>query len=234
MICIFFNNPTATEQFQIIQRFPNIYGEKMKKIIYLFTFVAFLVAACSAAPRPTPDISAIVSSTLTAVAQSQQNNSEQAQPASTEVAPVGGLVVKPSDPSAVPGSDYFPPMGTMTGKLSYPSSFIPPMRVVVFTLDNAVIAYTDTAQNQGTYSFDLPEGTYHVIAYPYDPNAAVVPTAASTDTYAGGYTAAVPCGLSVDCTDHTLLNVTVVAGQTVEADPGDWYVPLGTFPPMPR
>jgi len=209
----------------------SIYGDKMKKIFYMFMLAASLVAACSSALQPTQDIDTIVSTTLTAVAQSQQDSSQQIQPTTTDVAPVGELVVKPSDPNAVPGSDYFPPMGTITGSLSYPSSFIPPLRVVVFALDNAVIAYTDTAQNQGTYSFDLPEGTYHVIAYPYDPNATVI---ATTETFAGGYTAAVPCGLSVDCPDHTLLNVTVVAGQTVEADPGDWYAPPGTFPPMPN
>ena len=206
----------------------------MKKNFYMFMLVPFLMVACSATSQPTQDIGAIVSSTLTAVAQSQQNNSQQAQDAPTGVPPVGGLVVKPSDPNATPGQDYFPPMGTITGKLSYPSSFIPPMRVVVFTLDNAVVAYTDTAMNQGSYSIDLPEGTYHVIAYPYDPTASVVATTTDNKTFAGGYTAAVPCGLSVDCTDHTLLNVQVAKGQTVHADPGDWYVAPGTFPPMPN
>jgi len=212
----------------------------MKKNIYMFVLVAFLAAACSAVSQPTQDVSSIVSSTLTAVAQSQQNSSQQAQPTTevqpqpmvTDVPPSGGLVVKPVDPNSTPGQDYFPPMGTITGKLSYPSSFIPPMRVVFFTLDNAVVAYTDTAQNQGSYSLDLPEGTYHVVAYAYDPNAGVTPTDGA-DNSAGGYTAMVPCGLSVDCTDHTLIDVTVVAGQTVNADPGDWYAPQGTFPPMP-
>jgi len=207
----------------------------MKKTLYLFVLVGFLMAACSATSQPTPDVETIVSSTLTAVAQSQQNNSQQAQPASTDVAPVGGLVVKPSDPNATPGQDHFPPMGTITGHLSYPSSFLPPMRVVFFTQDNAVVAYTDTGKNQGTYLIELPEGTYHVVAYTYDPNATVVATVENLDnSFGGGYTAAVPCGLSVDCTDHTLLNVTVVAGQTINADPGDWYAPPGTFPSMPQ
>jgi hypothetical protein len=30
------------------------------------------------------------------------------------------------------------------------------------------------------------------------------------------------------------LTITVVSGQTVSADPGDWYAPEGTFPPMPQ
>lgn len=205
----------------------------MKITISMFMLIAFLAAACSAAPQPTPDINVIVSSTLTAVAQSQQNNSQQAQPASTNVPPVGDLVVKPSDPNATPGQDYFPPMGTVTGRLSYPSSFLPPMRVAFFSLTDGSISYTDTARDQGTYSMELPKGIYHIVAYAYDPNATVVATATSTDSFGGGYTAAVSCGLTVDCTDHTLLEVTVTAGQTANADPGDWYAPPGTFPPMP-
>lgn len=207
----------------------------MKKTLYLFMLLGFLMAACSATSQPTEDVGVIVSSTLTAVAQQQGTSQAQAtEPAPADVSPSGGLVVKPSDPNTTPGQDYFPPMGTITGHLSYPSSFIPPMRVAIFNLDNTVIAYTDTGKNQGTYSIELPEGTYHVVAYPYDPNATVVATTTTTGTFAGGYTAAVPCGLSIDCTDHTLLDVNVVAGQTVTADPGDWYVSMDTFPPMPH
>jgi hypothetical protein len=44
----------------------------------------------------------------------------------------------------------------------------------------------------------------------------------------------VPCGLKVGCTDHTLIDVTVVSGQiTSGADPKDFYAEPGTFPPPP-
>jgi len=206
----------------------------MKITPYLLALLVILTTACSAIPRPTEDISAIVNSTLTAFAQQQGNaQASRQQPVATDIPPSSPLVVNPTDPDATPGYDYFPPKGTITGSLSYPSSFIPPMRVVVFNLNNELVAYTDTTQNQGTYTFDLPEGIYHVVAYPYDQNAAGVSTT-NTDTFAGGYTAAVPCGLSVNCTDHSLLNITVVAGQTANADPGDWYAPPGSFPPMPN
>ena len=47
----------------------------------------------------------------------------------------------------------------------------------------------------------------------------------------GSYSKAVPCGLSVDCTDHSLIPVTVNAGQDVTGiDACDWYGP----PPLPR
>jgi hypothetical protein len=52
--------------------------------------------------------------------------------------------------------------------------------------------------------------------------------------WGGGYTAAVLCGLSVDCTDHGLLPVTVIAGQVTSGiDPTDWYAEPGAFPPNP-
>jgi len=48
----------------------------------------------------------------------------------------------------------------------------------------------------------------------------------------GSYSQAVPCGLSVDCTDHSLIPVTVNAGQDVTGiDVCDWYGPPPPAPP---
>jgi hypothetical protein len=131
-----------------------------------------------------------------------------------------------------------PQTGTVTGKLSYPSSFIPPMRVVLFSLTGGKAYFVDTAKNQNTYSLDVPVGTYYVVSYPHEGTPG---TTGVADSYtlsggssAGGYTQMVPCGLSADCTDHSLIPVTVEAGQTASANPGDWYAPEGTFPPMPN
>jgi hypothetical protein len=217
-------------------------GDKMRKYVLLLSMLV-LLTACGAQPQPTQDVSAIVNATLTAIVQSNpqgtvatevpQSTPQPGDSTTSPVQPSGQLVVRPTDPNATPGRDYFPPMGTVTGKLSYPSSFIPPMRVAFFNAaDNSVVSYTDTGKDQGTFSVDLPEGTYYVVAYPYDASN-YTPPAAGTPVFAGGYTAAVPCGLSVDCTDHSLLPVAVVAGQTVTADPGDWYAPENSFPPMP-
>ncbi len=106
------------------------------------------------------------------------------------------------------------------------------MRVVFFNLGDASASHVDTGMNQGTYSIDLPAGTYHVIAYPFSADT-YAPPAPGSSVLAGGYTQAVPCGLTVDCTDHSLIVITVVSGQTTTADPGDWYAPEGAFPPMP-
>jgi hypothetical protein len=50
----------------------------------------------------------------------------------------------------------------------------------------------------------------------------------------GAYSSFVLCGLQASCVDHSLIPVTVLAGQTVQnIDPADWYAPEGTFPAMP-
>jgi hypothetical protein len=125
----------------------------------------------------------------------------------------------------------FPPMpgpasaegtGSITGTLSYPSEFIPPLRVFAFQVGSENYFYVDTAENQSTYTFDnLPPRYYQVVAY-------------TAGGLAGGYTQAVPCGLSVDCPSHELIEVPVNSGQVVtDVDPGDWYAPEGYFPPAP-
>jgi len=130
--------------------------------------------------------------------------------------------------------------GTIIGRLSYPSEFLPPMRVVAFSLTDGRAYFVDV-RDEGHYSLEVPAGTYYVVSYVYQ--EAVNGNRGEADAYtlnggvspAGGYTQMVPCGLSVGCDDHSLLPVPVAAGQTTEeihAD--DWYAPPGTFPPMPN
>jgi hypothetical protein len=131
-----------------------------------------------------------------------------------------------------------PMNGTITGKLSYPSEFLPPMRVVAFSLTDKKAYFVDTAKGQGQFSLNVPAGIYYLVSYSYEGTAGKVGEVKSYTLgggpFAGGYTQMVPCGLSASCSDHTLLTITVVSGQTVSADPGDWYAPEGTFPPMPQ
>ena len=112
------------------------------------------------------------------------------------------------------------------------------MRVVAFSLTDKKAYFVDTAKNQGQFSLKVPAGTYYLVSYPYE---GIVGNTGVVDSYtlgggpfAGGYTQMVPCGLTADCEDHTLLPITVTENQTVTADPGDWYAPEGTFPPMPN
>jgi hypothetical protein len=97
--------------------------------------------------------------------------------------------------------------------------------VVAFNSDSNLWYYVTTPQGASSYQLDnLPAGFYYVVAYPNLDGIGA----------AGGYTAAVPCGLSVDCTDHSLLGVEVIGNQiAVGINPQDWYAPEGAFPGNP-
>jgi len=109
---------------------------------------------------------------------------------------------------------------------------------MLFSLTDGKAYFVDTAKGQGEYSISFPAGSYYVVSYIYE---GIAGNTGQVDSYtlgggpfAGGYTQIVPCGLAAGCEDHTLLPVAVAEGQTVTADPGDWYAPEGTFLPMPN
>ena len=162
----------------------------------------------------------------------------------TAITPAAPLATETStmDSTGIPPEATFtftpaPDWGIVTGNLSYPSEFIPPMRVAFFNLIDGSAYYIDTAKDQHTYLIYVPEGTYYVVSYPYEGVPGTVGWVDSftpnAGAFAGGYTQMVPCGLNANCTDHSLIPLVVEANQTVSADPGDWYAPEGTFPQMP-
>ncbi|GAB4475742.1 MAG: hypothetical protein Kow0088_12890 [Anaerolineales bacterium] len=116
-----------------------------------------------------------------------------------------------------------PQVGSIRGNLSFPGETIPPLRVVAINLATHAATFIDTAENQTSYQLEnLPPGKYIVIAYTRD------------GSLAGGYTQMVPCGLLVECTDHSLIPVVVFPGKVTSAiDPADWYAPSNAFPPNP-
>jgi hypothetical protein len=129
-----------------------------------------------------------------------------------------------------PGSIPIPPgmsisqiTGKITGTLGYPSEYIPAMEVVAFNTNTTFWYYVLTPEGASSYIIDgLPPGPYQVVAYTVDGGLP------------GGYSQAVPCGLSVGCNDHSLITVNVTAGGTVTgADPIDFYAQPGDFPPNP-
>ena len=183
----------------------------------IFGLVVLLAAACvpsaaqgtDAPATDTPDVNVIVEQTFAAMTAQAILTPSPALDAATRTPAIT------ITPTPVPGS--------VSGALSYPSEFIPPLRVVAFNVNGLNYRYVDTMQDQATYQITgLAPGVYHVVAYIMD------------GSYAGGYTFAVPCGLSVDCADHSLIDVIVEAGKdTPDINPADWYAPEGTFPPMP-
>jgi hypothetical protein len=129
--------------------------------------------------------------------------------------PPTGLPPTP-EPTATPA-----PVGNgrITGALGYPSEVIPPMTLYFANVDTADVLTLSTDENEASYSKSLPPGTYHVYAW------------LAGFGLGGAYSAAVPCGLTLDCTDHSLIPVTVNAGtDTTGIDVLDWYGPPGSVP----
>ena len=146
----------------------------------IFGLVVLLAAACvpsaaqgtDAPVTDTPDVNVIVEQTFAAMTAQAILTPSPALDAATRT-PTPTITVTPTP---VPGS--------VSGTLSYPSEFIPPLRVVAFNVNGLNYRYVDTMQDQGNYQITgLAPGAYHVVAYIMD------------GTLAGGYTLAVPCGL---------------------------------------
>lgn len=104
--------------------------------------------------------------------------------------------------------------GAVTGKLCYPSEVLPTMTIYLKDVDSDGVLTKNTQINEANYEFlDVPEGTYVAYAYPQ-----------GQSELGGGYTQAVPCGLTVECTDHSLIEIPVAADETVSGvDICDWY-----------
>ena len=125
-----------------------------------------------------------------------------------------------------PGSVPYPPNisgGMISGTLSYPSEFIPPLRVVAFNLTTGRYYWVDTQRDQVTYQIsNLTPGTYHVVAYFQEAGSAA------------GYSIARYCDLNSSCSDHALIPIEIKVNSHVAGiDPVDWYAPIGTFPSDP-
>lgn len=116
-------------------------------------------------------------------------------------------------------------VGAISGTTGYPSEGIPPLEIYAFKeSDHSVYFKTTTQTNQQSFTIDaITPGVYVVVAYPV-----------GAEGLTGGYTQAVPCGLSVECTDHSLIEVTVTAGETKQGiEVKDWYAPSDQFPAKP-
>jgi hypothetical protein len=188
-----------------------------------FSVIALMALGCSLVGRVVDQV--VDDATGGAVSTIESLQSEMGEALATLPAEIPGL---PGEfPGESPLATEVEPAteteGNITGNLSYPSEGIPPLKVVAFDAESQTpIATVETEAGQSTYSLSVPIGAYYVVAYTHD------------GQLAGGYTLAVICGLSVDCTDHMLIPVGVAPGFAPEGiDPTDWYAPEGSFPPMP-
>lgn len=115
-----------------------------------------------------------------------------------------------------------PATGTVRGSVCFPGEGVPPMTAYFRETTSGQVTELAVAESTDLFEIDLPAGTY--IAFAHLPDF----------TLGGSYSAAVPCGLSVSCTDHTPLPFTVPAGAVVEAiDICDWYGQPGDVPLPP-
>jgi hypothetical protein len=146
-------------------------------------------------------------------------------------APQGTFVPFPQQTVVATNIPTLPPSitdGSISGKLMYPSSGIPALRIVATEVGTSNYYHVDTGLGQTSYQIDhVPPGTYHVVAY-------VIPGGGFTAGLPGGYSKMVPCGLAYGCNDHTLIDVVVTAGNvTTDVDPNDYYADADTFPTNP-
>lgn len=104
--------------------------------------------------------------------------------------------------------------GRIEGSLSYPSDYIPALKVCAKNIRNSTLSCIQTKKDQKQYRIEVPPGTYHVYA--------TVTIAGQKDT--AYYSRAVTCGLRYGCNDHRPIAVTVRASQVVKnINPQDWY-----------
>ena len=182
----------------------------MKLIICAWLLVA--VAACAprvAGPSTTATSTATTAATIAAAT---------VTPASTPTSPAASTV----QPAVT---------GTITGLAGYPSEGHPGLTIYAFSKTDRSL-YFSVDIPRSTVPTKAPPytitgirpGTYHLFSY-----------AEGNDRTGGAYTEYVKCGLRASCSDHSLIDVTVRAGETVrDIDVSDWYGPTESFPPRPR
>ena len=113
--------------------------------------------------------------------------------------------------------------GTVKGTVCYPSEYIPAMNVYLKNKETNKIYSSDIKENQKPFKFkNIPAGNY--IAFAYTVQEISTDTNNKSAIANGGYTHAVPCGLTVECKDHSLLVFKVENGKTTKnIEICDWF-----------
>ncbi len=113
--------------------------------------------------------------------------------------------------------------GVVKGTVCYPSEYIPAMNVYLKNKESGKIYSLEIEENQKPFKFkDIPKGNY--IAFAYTVQEVSTDANNKSSIANGGYTKAVPCGLTVDCKDHSLLIFKVENGKTTKnIQICDWF-----------
>jgi hypothetical protein len=169
---------------------------------FIFTTAVILIASCNMPTSQDVDQAATsVAATLT---------SQPTAASATETPPLSDTAQNPTT-------------GTVSGQICYPSEPpLPPMTLYFQEVNSSEMITIEHADGTGTYSTELPAGTY--VAYAWRAGYEL----------GGSYSEAVPCGLAVDCTDHSLIQFQVAGGSNVTGiDICDWYGQPGDIPTPP-
>jgi hypothetical protein len=113
--------------------------------------------------------------------------------------------------------------GVVQGKLCFPSEYVPAMNVYLKSAGSDKVYKLVSKENQQAFTFKkITEGNY--VAFAYTLEATSLDLNNKKSKTSGGFTQFVPCGLSVDCKDHTLINFKVNRGKTTDGiSICDWY-----------
>jgi len=113
--------------------------------------------------------------------------------------------------------------GTVKGTVCYPAEYIPAMIVYLKNKETSKIYSLDIEENQKPFKFKkIPAGDY--IAFAYTVQEDLTDAKEKSTITNGGYTHAVPCGLTVECIDHSLLVFKVQNGKTTKGIKiCDWF-----------
>jgi len=153
----------------------------------------------------------------------------QVSPSPSQTGPVPTAAISASPASS--SCQFARPisLGAISGHISYPSDFIPVLALIAVRVDDPAIyrvVHTQRAPPGPTsYTMTAVEpGVYVIVAYVEGQGSGL----------AAAYSAAVSCGLTSSCADHSLVRVTVRAGETLTGiDVTDWNSVAGAFPPRP-
>jgi hypothetical protein len=179
-----------------------------KAYLFLLSF-ALILSACTTSPAAAPQATLDQNAVATVVA-------SQATPVAVVTQPASLPVTTPTQAVIT---------GSISGTLTFPSESTPALQVVAFNQTTGNFVGVETQPNQQTFRLEnLEPGIYRLVAYLKD-----------EPERGGGYTKFVLCGMSVDCNDHSLIDIPVVAGQEAGGiNLADWYVmEPGFFPENP-
>lgn len=126
----------------------------------------------------------------------------------------------------------FAQSGRVTGKLTYPSDYIPPEMILCVTKSGQTFCSNERARlkqagisfrlnhRAASYEISLPAGTYYIYAT-FPRGKAPTRDMEGLKAY---YNDFIKCGMNVNCTSKKLIAVKVNSGRTVRGITiGDWY-----------